>query len=214
MSDQIYATISKAVTEGEDEDAGRLVDEALAAGLPPLEILQQGVVAGITQAGKLWQANEYFLPDVILAADAFEAAMVPLEPKLKEAKEGQASWTYVIGVVQGDMHDLGKSLVIAMLQSAGFEVVDLGIDVPSARFVEAVREHHPDIVGLGAYMSTTMLEMESIIAELEAAGLRNGTKVMVGGVPTSQEFADDVGADAWGKDALTTMQEALKLVGG
>jgi 5-methyltetrahydrofolate--homocysteine methyltransferase len=214
MSDEIYATISRAVTEGEDEDAGRLVDEALAAGLPPLEILQRGVVAGITEAGELWQANEYFLPDVILAADAFEAAMAPLEPRLKEAKGGQASWTYVIGVVQGDMHDLGKSLVIAMLQSAGFKVVDLGIDVPAAKFVEAVREHKPEIVGMGAYMSTTMLEMEGIIAELEAGGLRNSTKVMVGGVPTSQEFADEIGADAWGKDALTTMQEALKLVGG
>ncbi|MFN2169414.1 MAG: cobalamin-dependent protein, partial [Anaerolineae bacterium] len=133
---------------------------------------------------------------------------------LKEAKEGRASWTYVIGVVQGDMHDLGKSLVIAMLQSAGFEVIDLGIDVPAAKFVETVREHKPDIVGLGAYMSTTMLEMKDIIAQLDAGGLRNGTKVMVGGVPTSQEFADEVGADAWGRDALDAMQAALKLVGG
>ena len=214
MSEEKYGAISQAVMEGEDEDAGRLVEEALAAGLPPLDILQKGVVAGITRAGELWQANEYFLPDVILAADAFDAAMVPLAPRLKEAKEGRASWTYVIGVVQGDMHDLGKSLVIAMLQSAGFEVIDLGIDVPAAKFVETVREHKPDIVGLGAYMSTTMLEMKDIIAQLDAGGLRNGTKVMVGGVPTSQEFADEVGADAWGRDALDAMQAALKLVGG
>ena len=214
MSEDLYAAIKQAVTEGEDEDAGPLVEKALAAGLPPLDILQQGVVAGITQAGELWQANEYFLPDVILAADAFDAAMVPLEPKLKEAQGDVAGWKYVIGVVHGDMHDLGKSLVIAMLQSAGFEVIDLGIDVPADKFVEAVREHKPEIVGMGAYMSTTMLEMGNIISTLEAEGLRDGTKIMVGGVPTSQEFADEVGADAWGRDALDAMQAALKLVGG
>ena len=112
------------------------------------------------------------------------------------------------------MHDLGKSLVIAMLTSAGLEVIDLGIDVPKEKFVEAVKQYKPDILGLGAYMSTTMLEMKDIIAELGNQGLRKGLKVMVGGVPTSQEFADEVGADAWGKDAMLAMQEALELVGG
>lgn len=213
MSEQ-YEAILNAVVEGEDEDAARLVEEGLAAGLPPLDILQQGVIAGITRTGELWQANEYFLPDVILAADAFKAAMIPLEPRLKEGGDGRPSHKFVIGVVEGDMHDLGKGLVIAMLQSAGFEVIDLGIDVPQTRFIEAVKEHKPAIVGMGAYMTTTMLEMKGIIAELQEQGLRGGTKVMIGGVPTSQEFADEVGADAWGKDALLAMQRALELVGG
>jgi corrinoid protein of di/trimethylamine methyltransferase len=213
MSEQ-YKAILEAVVEGEDGEAARLVEEALAAGLPPLDILQQGVVAGITKTGELWQSNDYFLPDVILAADAFKAAMVPLEPRLKESGEGQPGKKFVIGVVEGDMHDLGKSLVIALLQSAGFEVIDLGIDVSREAFVAAVKEHKPAVVGMGAYMTTTMLEMKGIIAELEAQGLRNGTKVMVGGVPTSQEFADEVGADAWGKDALDAMAKARQLMGG
>jgi 5-methyltetrahydrofolate--homocysteine methyltransferase len=213
MSEQ-YKAILEAVVEGEDGEAARLVEGALAAGLPPLDILQQGVVAGITRTGELWQANDYFLPDVILAADAFKAAMVPLEPQLGESREGRPGHKFVIGVVEGDMHDLGKSLVIALLQSAGFEVIDLGIDVSREAFVAAVKEHKPAVVGMGAYMTTTMLEMKNIIADLEAQGLRNGTKVMVGGVPTSQEFADEVGADAWGKDALDAMAKARELLGG
>jgi len=201
------------VTEGEDAEAGRLVTQALAAGLPPLEILQRGVVAGITKAGDLWRANEIFLPDVILAADAFKAGMVPLQPHLSKGGAPRLG-KFVIGVVQGDMHDLGKSLVVAMLTSVGFEVIDLGIDVPAERFIAAIKGHRPVIVGLGAYMSTTMLEMKAIIAELEAQGLRKQVKVMVGGVPTSQEFADEVGADAWGRDALDAMQKAGALIGG
>jgi 5-methyltetrahydrofolate--homocysteine methyltransferase len=214
MSDDKYQAISRAVTEGEDAEAGELVQEALVAGLPALDILQKGVVAGITRAGELWKENEFFLPDVILAADAFKAAREPLEPKLKEGGEGKRAHKFVIGVVEGDMHDLGKSLVIAMLASAGFEVIDLGIDVPKKAFIEAVKEHKPSIIGLGAYMSTTMLEMKDVIAEIEAQGLREDLKIMVGGVPTSQEFADEVGADAWGKDAMVAMQRAMELIGG
>jgi 5-methyltetrahydrofolate--homocysteine methyltransferase len=213
MTDEKLQSIVDAIVEGEDEVAAKLVSEALEAGLAPLDIMQEGVVAGILKTGELWTANEYFLPDVILSADAFQAAMVPLEPRLKEGAGDQPTRKFVAGVVEGDMHNLGISLVAAMLQSAGFEVINLGIDVPKAKIIEAVKEHKPDIVGLGAYMTTTMLEMKEIIAELEALGLRAGLKVMVGGVPTSQEFADEVGADAWGKDALDAMRKAIQLVG-
>ena len=208
-----YEAILNSVLDGEEDEARRLVEEALTNGLPPLDILQQGVVAGITKTGELWKANEYFLPDVILSADAFKSAMEPLEPRLKEGGIGGPDKKFVIGVVEGDMHDLGKSLVNALLQSAGFEVIDLGIDVPKDKFISAVKEHNPAIMGMGAYMTTTMLEMKGIITELEVQGLRNGLKIMVGGVPTSQEFADEVGADAWGKNALETMQKALTFVG-
>jgi corrinoid protein of di/trimethylamine methyltransferase len=214
MATELYDKVSTAVTNGEEGDAQKLVAEALAAGLPPADVLQKGVVAGITKAGELWKANEFFLPDVILAADAFKAAMGVLEPKLKAAGNGRKGRTYVIGVVAGDMHDLGKSLVVAMLQSAGFDVVDLGIDVPREKFIQAVKQHSPAVLGMGAYMTTTMLEMKAVISDLEAQGLRKGLKVMVGGVPTSQEFAREVGADAWGKDALDTMKKALEMVEG
>jgi 5-methyltetrahydrofolate--homocysteine methyltransferase len=208
-----FTAIRDAVVEGEDEKSALLVEEALAEKLPPLEILNQGVVAGISKTGELWKANEYFLPDVILSADAFKSAMVVLEPALKEGGDGKPSRKIVIGVVEGDMHDLGKGLVIALLQSAGFDVIDLGIDVPKDKFIAAVQDHKPAIVGLGAYMSTTMLEMKEVIEELKNKGLRDSVKVMVGGVPTSQEFADEVGADAWGKDAMVAMEKALELVG-
>jgi 5-methyltetrahydrofolate--homocysteine methyltransferase len=211
MSKQLEAILT-AIVEGDDTGAAQLVTEALAAGVAPLDILQNGVVAGITQTGVLWKANEYFLPDVILAADAFKAAMVPLEPRLRAAGDGRPRHKVVLGVVEGDMHDLGKSLVIALLQSAGFEVIDLGIDVPKAKFIQAVRDHRPAIVGLGSYMSTTMLIMKDVIAELKDQGLRDSVKVMVGGVPTNQAFADEIGADAWGRDALDAMAKARQLV--
>jgi corrinoid protein of di/trimethylamine methyltransferase len=211
MGEEVYKAISKAVMEGEDGEATKKVSEALKAGSPPVEIMQRGIVDGITKAGEKWKANEYFLPDVILAADAFKAAMAAIKPHLKGDAGRPKSKKFVIGVVQGDVHDLGKSLVIAMLTSAGFEIMDLGIDVPMQRFIQAVREQKPDILGLGAYMTTTMLEMKEVIAELEKQGLRKNLKIMVGGVPTSQEFANEVKADAWGKDALDAMQKALKL---
>ena len=211
MGEELYQAISKAVTEGEEEEAVKRVKEALKAGLPPVGIMQRGIVAGINRAGELWKANEFFLPDVILAADALKAAIAVLKPHLKEGEGLKKGKKVVIGVVQGDVHDLGKSLVIAMLTAAGFEVIDLGIDVPKQKFIDAAREQKPDILGLGAYMTTTMLEMKDIIVELDRQGLRRNLKVMVGGVPTSQEFADQVGADAWGKDALDALQKALKL---
>ncbi len=211
MSEVVYREIMEAVREGEDEDAEKLVQAALDKGLSAVDVLQQGVVAGITEAGALWKANKFFMPDVILAADAFKAAMAVMEPHLKEAQTDRPPKKIVIGVVEGDMHDLGKSLVVAMLQSAGFEVIDLGIDVPNSKFIEAVKEHQPDILGMGAYMTTTMQLMKQIVDELDSNGLRDKTKVMIGGVPTSQEFANEIGADAWGKDALTAMEKAQQL---
>ncbi len=211
---ELYRRIQEAVTNGDNMEAERLVREALAAGLPPLEILQKGLVAGITQAGELWKTNQFFLPEVVLAAEAFKVGMEPLKPALNQGADAQTRPKVVIGVVEGDVHDLGKNLVVALLQSAGFQVVDLGIDVPKARFLEAVKAERPAILGLGAYMTTTMLQMKDIIQELQVQGMRDQVRVMVGGVPTSQDFADEVGADAWGRDALDAVQKALQLVGG
>ena len=213
MSQQ-YQSILNAIVDGDDIVAPQGVQAALDAGLPPLDILRQGVVAGITRTGELWAANRYFLPDVILSVEAFKAAMLPLQPRLEAVSGGGAGKAFVLGVVHGDVHDLGKSLVAAMLQASGFRVVDLGINVAAEQFVAAVREHRPAILGLGAYMTTTMLQMRDVIAELQRQGLREGLQVMVGGVPTSQEFAEEVGADAWGRDALDAAQKALHLVGG
>lgn len=213
MNLELLAELKAAIIDGDDVLAATKTNAAIAAGLPPVEILNAGVVPGITEAGELWKANKYFLPDVIMSAEAFKAAMGPLEPHLRKAQGGNARGKVVIGVVEGDMHELGKSLVIAMLTSAGFDVLDLGINVPLERFVTTVKEVKPDIIGLGAYMTTTMLQMRAIIGELDRQGLRKDLRVLVGGVPTSQEFADEIGADAWGKDALDAMNKALGMVG-
>jgi len=214
MTENICETIAKAVTDGLAEDYGGLINDAFAAGFTASQIMQQGPIAGIEKAGELWKANEFFMPDIILAADAFKKAMCVLVPHLKAADIGNQSKTFIIGVVEGEMHDLGKDLVIAMLQSSGLNVIDLGVDVPKAKFIDAVRERKPDILGLGAYMTTTMGEMQAILDELKEEQLRDTVKVMVGGVPTSQGFADEISADAWGKDALVAMQKALELTGG
>ena len=214
MSKNSCLAISKAVTDGLPDDAERLVQEAVESGLSPEKILQEGLIAGILKTGELWKSNVYFLPDVMLASKAFKAAMASLMPHLRKTKGDKREKTFVIGVVEGDMHDLGKDIVVAMLQSVGFKVVDLGIDVPRNKFVEAVKEYKPDIIGIGAYMSTTMLMMKKVVTDLMENDLRQSFKVMIGGVPTSQEFADEIGADAWGKDAIDAMEKALGLAGG
>ena len=211
MSD-VLDKLKRAVTEGDGDAASAAAQQALQEGVQPLQVLNAGIVAGIEEAGRLWKANQYFLPDVIMAAEAFDAAIAVVEPRLKGA-QGPRTGRFVIGTVAGDMHNLGKSIVIAMLRGAGFEVIDLGVDVPNKTILEKVLELKPDILGLGCYMSTTMLEMRDVIQALKAQGLRGKVKVMVGGVPVSQAFADEVGADAWGADALDAVAKARQLVG-
>jgi len=212
--EELFKAISQAVLEGDDVKAAALTKDALAANLPALEILQKGAVEGINQTGEKWQKNEYFLPEVIMAAEAFKASMKILEPEVKKVRGDKINKKLVIGVVEGDVHELGKSLVIAMAASAGFEVIDLGINVSLQKWVDAVKTHQPDLVGIGAYMTTTMLQMKDVIAELGRQGLRQHTKVIIGGVSTNQVFADQVGADGWGHDAISALQTMLALTGG
>ncbi len=211
MSDTLER-LKQAVVQGDDIEAAAAARQALADGAAALQVVNGAVVPGIQEAGRLWKANEYFLPDVVLAAEAFNAAMAVLEPHVAAAGV-QSAGKVLIGTVAGDMHNLGKAIVAAMLRGAGFEVVDLGVDVCTEAFVDKARQWQPDILGLGCYMTTTMLIIKDIIQQCQENGLRGKMKVMVGGVPTSQEFANEVGADAWGKDALDSVTKALRLVG-
>ncbi|MFC1934040.1 B12-binding domain-containing protein [Chloroflexota bacterium] len=211
MSD-ILQELRKAVLEGEDESAKELAQQALKEGVKPLTIVNEGIVSGVHEAGERWKKNEYFTPDVIMATEAFRVAMEVVEPKLTSQEAGAAG-NVVIGTVAGDMHDLGKMIVIAMLRSAGFNVTDLGEDISATTFVDKVRELSPDILGMGCYMTTTMPEIRGVIGGLKAKKLRGNVKVMIGGVPTSQEFADEIGADAWGRDALDAVEKAERLMG-
>jgi len=204
--------LKKAVVEGEDDLALSLARKSLEEGAQPLAIVNEAIVAGIQEAGELWKKNEYFLSDMIMSVEAFRAAMEVVEPNIA-AGETSTTGKLVIGTVAGDMHDLGKMMVIAMLRGAGFHVIDLGEDVPTETFIDKVKELKPDILGLGCYMTTTMAEMETVIKHLEESGLRDSVKVMIGGVPTSQEYASESGADAWGKDALDAVEKAQLLMG-
>ncbi len=205
--------LENAILEGEDDLAQSLAQKAIEQNIQPLNIVNEGIIPGIEEAGELWKKNEYFLPDVVMSAEAFKMAMEIIEPHLTAGEFG-ATGKVVIGTVAGDMHTLGKIIVIVMLRSAGFEVIDVGEDVSIATFIEKVKELKPNILGLGCYMTTTMLDMKDIIKKLQENGLRNSVKVMVGGVPTSQEFADEIGADAWGKNAIDAAEKAKKLMEG
>jgi 5-methyltetrahydrofolate--homocysteine methyltransferase len=210
MANALLDSLQSAIVDGDDVLAAGHARAALAAGVAPQDVLDGAILPAIARVSELWKANRYFLPDVVLSAEAFRAAMGPVAPLLRS--RAGAGWRVVLGVVHGDVHDLGKSLVAAMLTASGFDVTDLGIDVPLEKFVEAVRTLKPEILGLGAYMTTTMLEIKTVIAALEREGLRAGVKVIVGGVPTSQAFAREAGADAWGKDALDAVVKCRGLV--
>lgn len=204
--------ISKSIMEGDVDGAVKGVRAALEKKVDPLAILTEAMVPGINRAGELWRQNVYFLPDVILAAEAYKECSALVTPKIK-AGTAKILGKVAIGDVEGDMHDLGKEIVIAMLRANGFEVDDLGVDVPVSKFVDFIKTEKPNIVGMGAYMSTTMLLMKDNIDTFVKAGLRDKIKVMVGGVPITQKYSEDIGADAWGKDALDTVVKAKKLLG-
>ena len=205
--------LKKAVLEGDDDLSKDLAEKLINEGIEPIKVMNEGIIPGIVEAGELWKTNDYFQTDIILCAEAFRLAMEVVEPKLSSEDLGK-SGTVIIGTVAGDMHNLGKIMVKATLRSGGFKVIDLGEDVPNDTFIEKVKEIKPDILGLGCYMTTTMLEMKNILGLLQNEGLRNNVKVLVGGVPTTQEFADEVGADAWGKDAFDTVEKAKKIMEG
>ena len=208
----ILEAVKQTIVDGDDDGAVTQIEQALMEGIDPVKVLKQAIVPGIERAGELWHDNVYFMPDVVLSAEAFKAAMKAVEPHLA-GREITKLGTVIMGVVAGDMHDLGKSIVIAMLTGAGFEVIDLGVDVPTETFIEKISELKPDIMGVGCYMTTTMLELKAMITFLEENGLRDKVKIMIGGVPTTQQFADEIGADAWGKDALDAVDKARKLMG-
>jgi len=210
--EKIIIDLKKAVLEGDDDIAQELAQKALDQGIKPMDIVNQAVIPGIQDAGELWKKNEYFHTDIILCAEAFRLAMEIIEPKLSAGEKG-TSGKIVIGTVAGDMHNLGKIMVNATLRGGGFEVIDLGEDVSKETFIKTVKDEKPDILGLGCYMTTTMIEMKEIINQLENEGLRNSVKLLIGGVPCTQEFADEIKADAWGKDAFDAVEKAKKVLG-
>ncbi len=202
--------IAASLYEGKHPEAADLVRQALEEGIAPAEVLS-GLIVGMDRVGQDFKSGVLFVPEVLLAARAMHGAMAALRPLLTETGVPRVG-TYVIGTVQGDLHDIGKNLVRMMLEGAGFEVVDLGTDVAPERFVAAIREYRPEIVGMSALLTTTMPGMKRTIEALEAAGLRDQVKVMVGGAPVTQAWADEIGADGYAPDAATAVEVARRLL--
>lgn len=205
-------TIATSLYEGDYAAVTDLVRKSVDQGLSPERILQEGLIAGMDRVGRDFKEGILFVPEVLIAARAMHAGMDILRPLL--AKSGvKSAGKCVIGSVQGDLHDIGKNLVKMMLEGAGYELIDLGTDVKPDAFVAAVREHKPKLVGMSALLTTTMVNMKTIIDALQAAGLRSSVKILIGGAPVTESFARDCGADGYASNAASAVDVARALTG-
>jgi corrinoid protein of di/trimethylamine methyltransferase len=207
--------LMNAVVNYDVDGAVKFAEEALQAGVDPVEAIQEGLAKGVRVVGDRFAAGEAFLTELVIAAEAMKQAKVILERAIPKGKKGaeKALGKIIIGTIEGDIHDIGKSIINTMLTVAGFEVVDLGVDVSVKKFIEKTREVKPDVIGMSALMTTTMLKMRDVIKALDEEGLRKKVKVIVGGAPTSREWAEEIGADGHGGDAMEAVEVAKKLVG-
>ena len=212
MSEEIYEKLAQAVIEGEPDDAEELARQALDQGLDPLTCINEGLTKGIQRVGELFASGEYFLPELIIGAEAMKRALAVLEPAMVGDQSREVVGRVVLGTVAGDMHEIGKTLVSTMLIANGFKVIDLGVDQSADQFIAAVKENDADIVGASALLTTTMLQQKKIIEALEEAGLRDQVKVMVGGAPVTESFASEIGADGYAEDAISAVDLAFRLV--
>ena len=202
--------IAAALIEGDHHMVDQLATQALGKGIEALEIMDDGLIAGMGIVGIKFRENIIFVPEVLACARAMKAGMAHIEPILSDAGVAKIS-TVVMGTVKGDLHDIGKNLCIMMLNGSGFDVIDLGVDTSEDEFIEAVEKHNAPILGMSALLTTTMPNMGKTIEAIIGAGLRDDVQIMVGGAPVTQEFADDMGADGYGKDALACVALAKEL---
>jgi corrinoid protein of di/trimethylamine methyltransferase len=213
MPQELFDKLTQAVVEGEPEDAEELAKQALDQGFDPLACINEGLAKGMDRVGELFASGEYFLPDLIIGGEAMKAALAVLEPALTGDQEREVAGRVVLGTVEGDLHEIGKTLVGTMLTANGFQVIDIGIDKSADEFIAAVKEANATLVGASALLTTTIPEQQKIIEALEEAGLRDQVKVMVGGAPVTQSWADKIGADGYAEDAIAAVAVAKRLVG-
>ena len=215
MSDDILAQLTESVVSAQQQTALDLTRKALAAGLEPLTIIDKGLTPGMRIVGDKFACGDYFIPHLVLAGRTMKGAMALLEPELRRRREtASRAGTAVIGTVKGDIHEIGKSLVGIMLTASGFEVHDLGVDVPVEAFISKVKETGADLVGLSALLTTTMVVQRRVIEALEHAGLRRQVRVIVGGAPVKASWAEEIGADGYAEDANGAVDLARRLIGG
>jgi corrinoid protein of di/trimethylamine methyltransferase len=201
-----FAAMRQCIVDGAPENALALAKQALAQGFHALEVIDNGFVPGMTEVGEQFAKHRMFLPDMLAAAEAMKAAMSVLEPELKRQGEARPSaGTVVLGTTKGDIHEIGKTLVGTLLTANGFKVHDLGVDVPCERFATSARELNADIVGVSALLTTTMRGQKAVVDALERAGLRSAVRIIVGGAPVTQRWAEEIGADGYAKDAISAV---------
>jgi corrinoid protein of di/trimethylamine methyltransferase len=212
--DRLYEQMAQAVIDGLPDTARQLAEQALSQGMDPLEAINRGYKPGMDVVGAGFANGDLFIPDLIMSGEAMKAAIAALEGELTKRKQQRdVLGRVVIGTVQGDIHEIGKTLVATMLAANGFEVHDLGVDVSSQKFVDKVREVDADVLGLSALLTTTILNQETVILNLKEAGLRDRVKVIIGGVPASAEWAAEIGADAYAENATEAVTAVKELVG-
>lgn len=211
MNEKLLGNLYTAVLEGQADRTEVLTRQGLDAGFEPLTLIDDAMIPAMTEAGRLFETDEYFVPELLIAGRAIQAGLEIVRPLLAGGALHHAG-RIVIGTVQGDLHDIGKNLVAIMLEGAGFEVIDLGPDVGPGEFVAAIEEHRPQLVGMSSLLTTTMLAMPTIIEAIDSAGLRGEVKVLVGGAPLTEEWAKEFGADAFADNANAAARTALELV--
>ncbi|MFL0194714.1 corrinoid protein [Clostridium sp. WILCCON 0269] len=210
--EQIFKNLSDSVVNMEEEETSMLANKVVEEKIDAYEAIEKGLSDGMNRAGKLFEEEEYFVPELLMCSDAMYAGLNILKPYLKKA-ENENKYKVVIGVVEGDTHDIGKNLVKLMLETAGFEIIDLGRDVPAQKFIDEAKDAGADIIAISSLMTTTMDTMEEVIKILKKDNMRHKFKVMVGGGPVSQNFADKIGADGYSINASEAVRLAKRLVG-
>ena len=208
--EELFEKMAEKLIAGKEDEVKALTQEALDKGVSARNILDNGLLAGMDVVGQRFKAGDMFIPEVLLCARCMHGAMDIIKPLLSEA-DAAGMGTYLIGTVEGDLHDIGKNLVSMMLQGAGFQVIDLGTNITAQQFVDAVKEHQPDILGMSALLTTTMPRMEETIQALKEAGVRDGLKIMAGGAPVTQDFVEKIGGDAYGANAASATEKAKEL---
>lgn len=211
----VYEELKQAIIDGDEDIIAELCDKVLTEGVNPVEAVQQGLIKGIEIVGEAWKAGEMFLPDVMMSAEAMKTGLSILEPVIAQQglSQGEAKGKLVLGTVEGDVHDIGKNITGAMFTAAGYKVFDIGTDIKSAEFVNKAQEVGADLIGASALLTTTMTKQQELIEYLKSQNLREQFKVLVGGGPTSQSWADEIGADGWAETADKAVELADRLLG-
>lgn len=213
MNEQIYSAMAQSIIDGESEEAEKLANQSIELGIDPLDAINQGFVLGVEHVGTLFSSGDAFLPELVMAGEAMKAAVNVLETEMtKQGTERNMLGSIVLGTIEGDIHDIGKTLVGTMLSVGGFKVFDLGVDVPIPALIEKAQTENADIIAISALLTTTMVKQRDVIEVLDDIGLRPDIKVMVGGAPVTHDWAEEIGADGYSEDAIGSVAVAKELL--